>query len=206
MEYQWNPIRCAKCKRFGHDCSKVHTAPHIPKKPNYKQVLNPEPSEVEGEWKIKGKGRSVNVDGPPSGLATSTCTVDGVAQSEDPPTREANTGQLLVAERVPKGSNPVQQRPITTPHVITTKVTTTNQFAALLSDPCEDELINHDKSNICSKEADALVTSDNQNKEGTYSADPTGGGIDEHMDDYEEGEINVETVSISEAHSSLSPH
>ena len=55
VEYPWNPVRCAKCQRFGHDCNRV------PKPAaNTTQVQQSNRSnESHGHWMTQGKGKNV---------------------------------------------------------------------------------------------------------------------------------------------------
>ena len=57
VEYQWSPLRCAKCKKFGHDCAKVprpHSAPHVQKQ--HCPLANP---VDEGAWMLREKGKNI---------------------------------------------------------------------------------------------------------------------------------------------------
>ena len=59
IEYHWNPIRCAKCTKFGHNCV-VSSNKQIPQKP----VSRPHSSQSkrkqdEGIWMVVSKGKNV---------------------------------------------------------------------------------------------------------------------------------------------------
>ena len=74
VEYQWTPVRCAKCSRFGHDCSnlpKAHVTAKVDKASNQEAK--------EGDWQEKSKkitastslsGRSPHMKASNSGLVT----------------------------------------------------------------------------------------------------------------------------------------
>ena len=55
VEYQWNPIRCAKCKKFGHDCDRIQKN-HVGVK---KKEDRPDTQMQDGKWLIKNKGKAV---------------------------------------------------------------------------------------------------------------------------------------------------
>ena len=52
IDYQWKPDRCAKCKKFGHDCSRIQRTQNL-HGPN----LQPPIPTDEGVWMVKGKGK-----------------------------------------------------------------------------------------------------------------------------------------------------
>ena len=59
VEYQWNPVRCAKCKKFGHNCVTLPKAV----KPQA-QACRPSSSHSkkkfeEGVWMVVSKGKTV---------------------------------------------------------------------------------------------------------------------------------------------------
>ena len=111
VEYQWSPVRCAKCKKFGHDCAKIH-------KPQLKPTLVPKrDSNVqkqqnsglsEGAWMVKAKGKFVPETGPsyaPSSamvLANDTVSlVTNLDRSQPPRLNETTVETQEVEEGVP---------------------------------------------------------------------------------------------------------
>ena len=58
VEYQWSPIRCAKCKKFGHNCANL---PRTQKNP--KHIPRPSSSsgkkQEEGVWMVISNGKTV---------------------------------------------------------------------------------------------------------------------------------------------------
>ena len=57
VEYQWIPIRCARCKKFGHNCDRKRTPPTVSNQPpNVKDL------EANGTWMKQGKGKTIVAD------------------------------------------------------------------------------------------------------------------------------------------------
>ena len=55
IEYQWKPERCAKCRRFGHDCLKVQRAIN-PQQP----LAQSKADQDEGIWMVKVRVSDTN--------------------------------------------------------------------------------------------------------------------------------------------------
>ena len=72
IEYQWNPIRCAKCRKFGHNCVVTSNKP-IPQKPvSRPQSSQSKRKQEEGTWMVVSKGKNVVEQDPICETSTST--------------------------------------------------------------------------------------------------------------------------------------
>ena len=81
VEYQWSPIRCAKCKKFGHDCARLHKA-----QAGAKPVPPIQQAQDQGAWMVMEKGKSVLIADP-----TMPSTSNGLDTSI-PPNAPATVG------------------------------------------------------------------------------------------------------------------
>ena len=86
VDYQWNPPRCAKCKKFGHDCAKLQRPQHN-HKPASKPAMHFQKQQTnnhnDGVWMVKDKGKFVPEVGFGSGLPPSTTSQnEQVSQNE----------------------------------------------------------------------------------------------------------------------------
>ena len=110
VEYQWSPIRCAKCKKFGHNCAK------LPKVPNLQQSASrpPTPSKngpEEGVWMVITKGKNV-VD---QGQVCSSSTSVHIETNQDP----VNITEM---NQQPQSSNGTVRLEVKPPEVISVQV------------------------------------------------------------------------------------
>ena len=82
VEYQWTPIRCAKCKKFGHDCNKIikpQISQHTKQPSKQPTIVHDEPPRhnSDDEWIVQGKGKKGVGHSPHHDPSSSNVTIGG---------------------------------------------------------------------------------------------------------------------------------
>ena len=79
MEYQWSPIRCAKCRRFGHNCVPTPISSKAQKSVSRPSSSQSKRKQEEEVWMVVSKGKTVAASdmssGPNNSGNTDTLTI-----------------------------------------------------------------------------------------------------------------------------------
>ena len=123
VEYQWLPLRCARCKKFGHNCEKLLVSQGVVKKENLSQ------SQVqEGQWLVKNKGKTIidtNQENP---------SEDNIPFVESAKRTTSKNINLLCPQVVE------ETQPSSPVHMVSSAVSKSNQFSLLAEEACDPEV------------------------------------------------------------------
>ena len=99
VEYQWNPVRCAKCKKFGHNCATI-AKPVKPQVPNSRPSSSHSKKKLEeGVWMV-AKGKNV-VDLVQEGAQSSPTILETIPRTEiESMGKKLTSGQILMGSEV----------------------------------------------------------------------------------------------------------
>ena len=155
VEYQWTPLRCSKCMKFGHDCARLPSAQKAPiltaissSGPSARPSSSHRQSQDEGAWKVIEKGKAVaEIHGciPSSSFKSIDLNVTSGGSCQHVPFvgNEATFNKVADKVSIPPMSpdqhllsqgdlNPsIREAPSQAVNVLGTGLTDTNKFAAL---------------------------------------------------------------------------